>query len=61
MSKCSKLIAAFALKEVMTSKTLNSEEGKIKYARRHLKAISDNGYIYDVAKEYKSLYDIVTK
>ena len=23
--------------------------------------ISDNGYIYDVAKDYKSLYDIVTK
>ena len=30
-------------------------------ARRHFKAISDNGYIYDVAKDYKSLYDIVTK
>lgn len=30
-------------------------------ARRHFKAISDNGYIYDVAKDYKSLYDIVSK
>ena len=30
-------------------------------ARRHFKAISENGYIYDVAKDYKSLYDIVTK
>jgi len=28
--------------------------------RRHFKAISDNGY-YDLAKDYKSLYDIVTK
>mgnify|MGYP002626296675 CR=1 FL=1 len=26
-----------------------------------LAAISDNGYIYDVARDYKSLYDIVTK
>ena len=23
--------------------------------------ISENGHIYDVAKDYKSLYDIVTK
>lgn len=38
-----------------------SEESKIECARRHFKAISDNGYIYDVAKDYKSLYDIVTK
>ena len=30
-------------------------------SRCHFKAISDNGYIYDVAKDYKSLYDIVTK
>lgn len=28
---------------------------------RHLKVIGDNGHIYDVAKDYKSLYDIVTK
>ena len=38
-----------------------SEESKIECVRRHFKAISDNGYIYDVAKDYKSLYDIVTK
>lgn len=38
-----------------------SNESKIECARRHFKAISDNGYIYDVAKDYKSLYDIVTK
>ena len=38
-----------------------SEESKIECARRHFKAISDNGYIYDVAKDYKSLYDIVMK
>ena len=34
---------------------------EIECARRHLKAISDNGYIFDVAKDYKSLYNIVTK
>ena len=43
------------------SQLRGSEESKIECARRHFKAISDNGYIYDVAKDYKSLYDIVTK
>ena len=38
-----------------------SNESKIECARRHFKAISDNGYIYDVAKDYKSPYDIVTR
>ena len=38
-----------------------SEESKIECARRHFKAISDNDYIYNIAKDYKSLYDIVTK
>ena len=35
---------------------INSDMGT-----QHFKAISDNGYIYGVAKDYKSLYDIVTK
>ena len=39
----------------------DSEESKIECTCRHFKANSDNGYIYDVAKDYKSLYDIVTK
>lgn len=39
----------------------DSEESKIVCARRHFKAISDNDYIYNIAKDYKSLYDIVTK
>ena len=39
----------------------DSEESKIECARRNFKAISDNGYIYDVAKDYKSLYDILTR
>jgi type III restriction enzyme len=43
------------------SQLRGSEESKIECARRHFKAISDNGYIYDVAKDYKSLYDMVTK
>ena len=45
----------------LNSQLRGSEESKIECARRHFKAISDNGYIYDVAKDYKSLYDIVTK
>ena len=43
------------------SQLRGSEESKIECARRHFKVISDNGYIYDVAKDYRSLYDIVTK
>ena len=39
----------------------DSEESKIEIARRHFKTISDNGYLYDVAKDYKSLYDILTR
>ncbi|MGM9804150.1 MAG: type III restriction endonuclease subunit R [Muribaculaceae bacterium] len=39
----------------------SAESVKIECARRHFKAISDNGYIYDVARDYKRLYDIVTK
>ena len=39
----------------------DSEESKIECARRHFKAISNNCDIYDVAKDYKSLYDSVTK
>lgn len=47
--------------DLQNSQLRGSEESKIECARRHFKAISDNGYIYDVAKDYKSLYDIVTK
>ena len=47
--------------DLQRSQLRGYEESKIECARRHFKAISDNGYIYDVAKDYKSLYDIVTK
>ena len=47
--------------DLQNSQLRGSEESKIECACRHFKAISDNGYIYDVAKDYKSLYDIVTK
>lgn len=47
--------------DLQGSQLRGSEESKIECAHRHFKAISDNGYIYDVAKDYKSLYDIVTK
>ena len=43
------------------SQLRSSEKSKIECARRHFKAISDNGYIYDVATDYQSLYDMVTK
>ena len=47
--------------DVRNSPLRSSEGSEIECARRHFKAISDNGYIYDAAKDYKSLYDIVTK
>ncbi len=47
--------------DLQGSQLRGSEESKIECARRHFKAISDNGYIYDVVKDYQSLYDIVTK
>lgn len=47
--------------DLQNSQLRGSEESKIECAHRHFKAISENGYIYDVAKDYKSLYDIVTK
>ncbi len=47
--------------DLQGSQLRGSEESRIECVRRHFKAISDNGYIYDVAKDYKSLYDIVTK
>ena len=37
------------------------EKNKIACAARHFKAISGGGYIYGVATDYKSLYDLVTK
>lgn len=45
--------------DLQGSQLRGSEESKIECTRRHFKAISDNGYIYDVAKDCKSLYDIV--
>ena len=47
--------------DLQNSQLRGSEDSKIECARRHFKAISDNGYIYDVAKDYKTLYDLVTK
>jgi len=47
--------------DLQNSQLRGSEESKIECARRHFKTISDNGYIYDVAKDYKTLYDLVTK
>lgn len=38
-----------------------SEEGKIECARRHFAAISAKDVLFDVVKDYRSLYDIVTK
>ena len=47
--------------DLQGSQLRGSEESKIECARHDFKAISNNGYIYDVTKDYKSLYDIVTK
>ena len=37
------------------------ENSKIACARKHFAAISENGYIYDVVKDYQELYNVVTK
>lgn len=37
------------------------EGSKIACARKHFAAISENGYIYDVVKDYQELYNAVTK
>lgn len=37
------------------------ELSKIECARRHFSAISDSNVIYDVVKDYQSLYNLVTK
>lgn len=43
------------------SQLRGSEDSKIECARRHFAAISTNELKYDVVKNYKELYDIVTK
>ena len=43
------------------SQLRGSEESKIECARRHFKAISDNGYIIHEANNYQSQYTILTK
>ena len=47
--------------DLRESQISGSEGSKIECARRHFKAISDNGYIYDVVEDYKSLYALVAK
>lgn len=47
--------------DLRVSQIRGSEGSKIECARRHFKAISGNGYIYDVVKDYKSLYALVAK
>ena len=64
LALCAEALRRMVLAIVSSCNLHNSssiEESEIECARRHFKAISYNGYIYDVAKDYKSLYDIVTK
>ena len=56
-----KFTADSKVNDLWKSPRRDSEESKIECARRHFKAISDNDYIYNIAKDYTSLYDIVTK
>ena len=62
--KCEKLNDQFTTdskgNDLWKSPHHGSNESKTECARRHFKAINDNDYIYDVDKDYKSLYDIVT-
>ena len=43
------------------SQLRGSEDAKIECARRHFAAISDSKVVYGVAKDYQSLYNLVTK
>lgn len=43
------------------SQLRGAEEAKIECARRHFKAISDSEVIYGVAKDFRDLYNLVTK
>lgn len=43
------------------SQPKGSEDAKIECARRHFAAISDSKVVYGVAKDYQSLYNLVTK
>lgn len=45
----------------LNSELRGVEQNKIECAARHFKTISGDGYIYGVATDYKSLYDLVTK
>jgi len=46
---------------LQNSQLIGPGESKIEYVRCHFKDISNNGYIYDIAKDYKLLYNNVTK
>ena len=47
--------------DLQGSQLRGSEESKIECARRHFAAISESDVVFDVVRDYKSLYDIVTK
>ena len=47
--------------DLQGSQLRGSEDSKIECARRHFAAISEKDVIFDVVKNYQSLYDVVTK
>ena len=61
MNKLETLYASIKGLEKLGLTIKREEESELWCTQHHFKAISDNGYIYDVARDYRSLYDIVTK
>ena len=47
--------------DLQGSQLRGSEASKIECARRHFAAISEKDVVFSVVKDYKSLYDVVTK
>ena len=61
MTKLETLYASIKGLEKVRLTVKREEESEVWCTQNYFKTISDNGYIYDVAKDYKSLYDIVIK
>lgn len=61
MTKLETLYASIKGLEKVGLTIKREEESEVWCTLYNFKAISDNGCIYDIAKDYKLLYDNVTK
>lgn len=61
MNKLETLYASIKGLEKVGLTIKREEESEVWCTLYHFKTISDNDYIYDIVKDYKLLYDNVTK